>query len=79
MVGFAAAGFLLGEIIMALTVLAPNLKGSPPPPMEAQVMRLLVGSIFFGPFGMAAGSGIGLLVAPLVRRPPARREDSRVK
>lgn len=52
---------------MVLTVLAPNLKGLPPPPIDAQVMRVVVGSIFFGPFGLAVGTGIGLLVSGLVK------------
>jgi hypothetical protein len=79
---FAIGGFIVGEIIMLLTVLAPNLKGSPAPPLDAQVMRVVVGSIFFGPFGMAAGTGVGLLFSGLltkIRRWKARGvlEDER--
>lgn len=63
---FAIGGFIAGEIIMLLTVLAPNMKGTPAPPIDAQIMRVLVGSIFFGPFGMAAGTGVGLLFSGLM-------------
>lgn len=64
---FAIGGFIAGEIIMLLTVLAPNQKGLPSPPLDAQAMRVLVGSIFFGPFGMAAGTGLGLLYSGIVK------------
>jgi hypothetical protein len=78
---FAIAGFILGELIMLYCVLAPNLKGSAPPPVDAVIMRVLVGSIFFGPFGMAAGTGLGMLVSGLVnsrrgrKQPPATTEN----
>ncbi len=71
---FAIGGCIVAEIIMVLTVLAPNLKGLPPPPIDAQIMRVLVCSIFFGPFGLAVGTGIGLLVSGLVKH--ARRWSS---
>lgn len=32
------------------------------PPLGAQIKRLAIGSIFFGPFGAFAGLGIGLLL-----------------
>ncbi len=59
---FSIAGFVFGEVYMLFTFLAPNLKGGPPVPIEASVMRVLVGAIFLGPFGAAAGMGVGLLV-----------------
>ena len=65
---FAIGGFIVGEIIMVLTVLAPNLKGTPAPPVDAQIMRVVVGSIFFGPFGLAAGTGVGLLISGLLAK-----------
>jgi hypothetical protein len=65
---FAIGGFIVGEIIMVLVMLAPNQKGMPAPPVDWLGMRLLVGAIFFGPFGMAAGTGIGLLVSGLLAK-----------
>jgi hypothetical protein len=64
---FAIGGFIVGEIIMVLTVLAPNQSGVPRP-LQHQLVSLLVGAIFFGPFGMAAGTGVGLLYSGLVMR-----------
>lgn len=58
---FFIAGFIIGELLMLYTVLAPNMKGLEAAPWSAQLNRVLVGSIFFGPFGAAAGLGIGLL------------------
>ena len=55
------AGFVLGEIYMLFTVLAPNLQGVPVP-LEAIVRRVLVLAIFFGPFGAAVGLGIWMLI-----------------
>jgi hypothetical protein len=65
---FAIAGFIVGELIMLYTVLAPNLKGQPAPPVDAVLMRVFVGAIFFGPFGMAVGTGIGMLVSGLLSK-----------
>jgi hypothetical protein len=36
-----------------------------PPPLGAKITRVLVASIFFGPFGALAGTGVGLLVSGL--------------
>jgi hypothetical protein len=36
-----------------------------PPPLSAKVTRVLICSVFFGPFGALAGTGIGLLVSGL--------------
>jgi hypothetical protein len=58
---FAIAGFVLAEIYMAFTVLAPHLPGDEVP-TSAIIRRLFVLAIFFGPFGMAVGTGIGMLV-----------------
>jgi hypothetical protein len=58
---FAIGGFVVAEIIMVLVMLAPNLKGAPRPPVDHLLIRLLVGAFFFGPFGLAAGTGLGLL------------------
>jgi len=37
-------------------------KGTPPP-LKAQITRIVVCSIFFGPFGALVGTGVGLLVS----------------
>lgn len=78
---FAIAGFILAEIYMLLTVLGPYsrethalpmripapapLAAGTPPPIEAKIGRVLVSSIFFGPFGAIAGTGVGLLISGL--------------
>ena len=78
---FAIAGFLLAEIYMLFTVLAPYghdthalplripeaaaLPAGTPPPAKALVMRTAVSAIFFGPFGAVVGTGLGLLVSGL--------------
>jgi MFS family permease len=58
---FAIGGFIVAEIIMVFMMLAPNMKGAPRPPIDHLLIRLLVGAFFFGPFGLAAGTGLGLL------------------
>jgi hypothetical protein len=78
---FAIAGFILAEIYMFFVVLAPPSRQPLPPPMPipemespspgtpaplgAKISRILVLSIFFGPFGAIAGTGVGLLVSGL--------------
>ena len=64
---FAIGGFIVAEIIMVLVVLAPNQSGIPRP-VGHQIVSLLVGAIFFGPFGLAAGTGLGLLVSGLLAK-----------
>src|ERR1700678_224597 len=79
---FAIAGFILAEIYMLFTVLAPYGReveplpvpplaepaGIPPgtvPPLSARITRVLVCSVFFGPFGAVVGTGVGLLISGL--------------
>jgi hypothetical protein len=62
---FAIGGFIVAEIIMVLTMLAPNLDGATRP-LDHLIIRLVVGFIFFGPFGLAVGTGVGLLFSGLV-------------
>lgn len=64
---FSLAGFALGEAYLIYTVLAPD-KSLAPVPLEGIVGRLAGAAFFFGPFGMAAGTGLGLVVSALVRR-----------
>ena len=49
-------------------VLIPKEEGvapGTPPPLSAQVKRVLVAGFFFGPFGALAGLGVGLLMEGL--------------
>lgn len=39
-------------------------KGTPPP-LKAQITRIVICSVFFGPFGALVGTGAGLLVSGL--------------
>lgn len=57
---FAIAGIVLAEVYMVFTVLAPNLQGEATP-LWAKAARVAALSIFFGPFGAAVGTGVGLL------------------
>jgi len=87
---FAIVGFILAEIYMLFAVLGPYgneyrppvmpipevevVPAHTPPPIGAKITRVLVSSIFFGPFGAIAGTGIGLIVSGLLgdfRRKPA--------
>lgn len=64
---FTIAGFLLGEIYMFFTVLAPS--GADAPAAGSPVfLRVLTSALFFGPFGAAIGLGIGLLISALIDR-----------
>ena len=76
---FAIAGFILAEIYMLLTVLAPYghethelpfpipetsaVAPGAPVPLSAMIFRVAASAIFFGPFGAVVGGGIGLLVS----------------
>jgi hypothetical protein len=44
-----------------------------PPPTATKVTRLLVGAVFFGPFGAMAGMGIGFLISGAI---PKRKDDA---
>ncbi len=79
---FAIAGFILAEIYMLFTVLAPygrethplpmpipeaeTIPVGTPPPMDVKITRVLVSSVFFGPLGAVAGTGVGLLISGLL-------------
>jgi hypothetical protein len=62
---FSIAGFVLAEIYMLFTVLAP-LKSGLPVPGDYLVWRVLCAAIFFGPLGALVGLGIGLLVGAVL-------------
>jgi hypothetical protein len=79
---FAIAGFILAEIYMLYTVLAPYgheshalpfpipdaspLPPGAPVPLSAMLFRIAASAIFFGPFGALVGTGIGLLLSGLL-------------
>ena len=73
---FAIAGFILAELYMVLSVAAPRLKGVEMPP-SALASRLLATSLLFGPFGLALGTGIGLLADGLRRSVLKSRENKK--
>jgi hypothetical protein len=61
----AIFGCVLAEIYMVFTMLAPNLPDQPTP-WTHLVWRVFIGAIFFGPFGLAVGTGVGLLVQAVI-------------
>ena len=59
-------------------ILIPKEEGVAPgtqPPLKAKVRRVLIGSVFFGPFGAMAGAGVGLLLEGLRQSITKRRSD----
>lgn len=68
---FAILGLLAAEAYMVLTVASPRLKGVEIP-WDALAWRLVAMAVLFGPFGLAVGTGIGLLADALVRSVQAR-------
>ena len=48
------------------------------PPTSAKVMRVLVVTIFLGPFGALAGGGVGMLLTGLLQKPPKNPPDDPV-
>ena len=54
-------GIILGEVYMIFTIGSPRLK-EVDIPMTSLLLRMLAASPFFGAFGLAAGTGIGLLL-----------------
>ena len=59
-------GFVAGEVYMIFTVASPRLQGVEIP-LASLLTRLVAMSLLFGPFGMAFGTGIGLLLDALPR------------
>jgi len=62
---FTIAGFILGEIFMLFVVLAPYRTGAEIP-LWSLIGKIFASSLFFGPFGAAAGLGLGFIVAALL-------------
>jgi len=74
---FSIGGFIVGEIYLGFAATAPYHTGDPVEP-GVVIQRLLIGALFFGPFGALIGMGIGLLVGAALPKPsPATRtQDS---
>ncbi len=62
----AFSGLVLAEIYMVITVASPRLKGIEIP-AAAVAMRIAAMSLLFGPFGLAVGTGVGLLLDAIRR------------
>lgn len=58
---FAFAGLIFAELYMVFTVASPRLKGVEIP-ISAIAIRIACMAFLFGPFGLAIGTGVGLLV-----------------
>jgi hypothetical protein len=64
---FAIAGLILAEVYMFFTVASPRLKGVEIP-VSAIAVRAAAMAFLFGPFGLAIGTGVGLLVDGVARK-----------
>lgn len=73
---FAIAGLVFGELYMFFTVTSPRLRGVEIP-VDALAARLLASSLLFGPFGLAMGTGLGLLADGLRRLMVRAREKKK--
>lgn len=62
----AFSGLVLAELYMVITVASPRLKGIEIP-ASAVAARIVAMSLLFGPFGLAVGTGVGLLVDAIRR------------
>ena len=62
----AFLGLVLAEVYMVITVASPRLKGIEIP-AAAVAARIVAMSLLFGPFGLAVGTGVGLLVDAIRR------------
>jgi hypothetical protein len=71
---FALAGLLLAEIYMVFTVASPRLKGVDIPATSIAI-RMAALALLFGPFGLAVGTGVGLLVDGARRSLSARPKN----
>lgn len=58
---FAFAGLIFAEVYMIFTVASPRLKGVDIPATSIAI-RVAAMALLFGPFGLAIGTGVGLLV-----------------
>lgn len=64
---FGLVGAVLALIYMVFTVLAPSISGAPVP-WQHQGWRIVVLIPFFACFGALVGTGIGLIVASILKK-----------
>jgi hypothetical protein len=64
------AGLILGEVYMVFTIGGPRLKDASVP-TGPLLLRMLAASPFFGAFGLAIGTGVGLLLDAVFNRKSA--------
>ena len=69
-------GIVLGEIYMVFTIGSPRLKGVELPTLSI-ALRMLAASPFFGAFGLAIGTGLGLLLDGLLNRPTPEKDPGK--
>ncbi len=69
-------GIVLGEIYMVFTIGTPRLKGVDLP-MASVALRMLAASPFFGAFGLAIGTGVGLILDGMLNRRPALKGEQK--
>lgn len=72
---FAIAGLLLAEFYMVFTVASPRLRGVEIPATSIAI-RVAALALLFGPFGLAVGTGVGLLVDGARRSLKARPKNT---
>ncbi len=75
---FAISGMILAEVYMVFTVASPRLKGIDIPG-TAIALRIAAMALLFGPFGLAIGTGIGLLADGLLRTLQKGRTENEKK
>ena len=71
----AILGFVLAEIYMFFTVASPRLQGVEIP-LSSIALRVCALFFLFGPFGLAVGTGTGLLLDGLWKTLSGRSSDS---
>lgn len=75
---FALAGLILAEVYMVFTVSGPRLHEDAIP-LDSLLMRIAALAVLFGPFGLAVGTGVGLLVdgvMRVLRKKPPKASDA---
>jgi hypothetical protein len=60
-------GVILAEIYMFFTVAGPRLQSSDMP-WSSLLIRLAAMAVLFGPFGLAVGTGVGILLEGIRQR-----------
>jgi hypothetical protein len=61
------AGLILGEVYMYFAVAGPRAK-DPSLPIGSLILRMFALAPLLGAFGLAVGTGVGLILDPLLNR-----------